>query len=72
MFFVYLTIFPSFRCHLYLKRLIATVVYGMDTFDFIPYTLYRTNATVMDTRERMGAPVVLGVGPMGGGSAGES
>lgn len=30
-----------------------------------------TNATVMDTRERMGAPVVVGVGPMGGDSAGE-
>ncbi|CAN0486889.1 unnamed protein product, partial [Ectocarpus sp. 8 AP-2014] len=28
-----------------------------------------TNATVMDTRERMGAPVVVGVGPMGGDSA---
>ena len=33
--------------------------------------LYRTNATVMDTRERMGAPVLLGVGPMAGGSAGK-
>ena len=30
-----------------------------------------TNATVVDTRERLGAPVVLGVGPMGGGGAGE-
>lgn len=30
-----------------------------------------TNATVVDTRERLGAPVVLGVGPMGGGNAGE-
>lgn len=30
-----------------------------------------TNATVVDTRERLGAPVVFGVGPMGGGSAGE-
>lgn len=32
---------------------------------------HRTNATVMDTRERLAAPVVLGVGPMGGANAGK-
>lgn len=30
-----------------------------------------TNATVVDVRERLGAPVVLGVGPIGGNNAGD-
>lgn len=58
------------RAHVRGRHFTAVPVYGWMLVSFL-FAACRTNATVLDTREQAGAPMVLGVAPMGASSTGE-